>query len=177
VTKFFNGSRPGGPIIGSAQVLPPFQRVIAVCHQFVAGTSKPQRGPPRILTRADRRLNSVRSLSLDLNGNQPGSVAQLIGRSILRRLFKRLGARLCSRGVRPLRTLSDGAPARSRQRAVGMLGHGRSASSAWRWASSAPADNLAAECVQDDSEIAELLRQMHVGDVSPAAGCPRGSLA
>jgi Putative metallopeptidase len=29
-----------------------------------------------------------------------------------------------------------------------------------------PADNLAAECVQDDSEIAELLRQMHVGDVS-----------
>ena len=29
-----------------------------------------------------------------------------------------------------------------------------------------PANNLAAECVQDDSEIAELLRQMHVGDVS-----------
>src|SRR5215475_12487028 len=29
-----------------------------------------------------------------------------------------------------------------------------------------PADNLATECVQDDSEIAELLRQMHVGDIS-----------
>jgi hypothetical protein len=59
VTKFFDASRPGGPIIGSA--LPPFQRVIAICHQFVGGTSKPQRWPPRILTRADRRLNTVRS--------------------------------------------------------------------------------------------------------------------
>jgi hypothetical protein len=29
-----------------------------------------------------------------------------------------------------------------------------------------PADNLSAECVQDDGEIAELLRQMHVGDIS-----------
>src|SRR5215469_1043007 len=28
-----------------------------------------------------------------------------------------------------------------------------------------PADNLAAECIEDDSEIAELLRQMQVGDI------------